>query len=35
MLQTQHTFEVPYVEKYRPVTLDDVVGKWLEHVKTN
>lgn len=20
-------FEVPYVEKYRPVTLEDVVGK--------
>jgi len=20
------TFEVPYVEKYRPVTLEDVVG---------
>jgi len=27
MLTTQHSFEVPYVEKYRPVTLDDVVGK--------
>jgi exosome complex RNA-binding protein Rrp4 len=21
------SFEVPFVEKYRPVTLDDVVGK--------
>ena len=27
MLSTQHVFEVPYVEKYRPVTLEDVVGK--------
>lgn len=30
MLSTQHVFEVPYVEKYRPVTLEDVVGKFLD-----
>jgi hypothetical protein len=28
MLQVQQIFEVPYVEKYRPVTLEDVVGKY-------
>lgn len=26
MLTKAETFEVPFVEKYRPVTLDEVVG---------
>jgi hypothetical protein len=28
-------FEVPYVEKYRPETLEDVVGKWALQMLTN
>jgi len=27
MIPAPQSFEVPFVEKYRPVTLDDVVGK--------
>jgi len=29
MLMAPTSFEVPFVEKYRPVTLEDVVGKSL------
>ena len=30
---TPQIFEVPYVEKYRPVTLEDVVGMQLFNIK--
>lgn len=30
--QAPQIFEVPYVEKYRPITLEDVVGKFTKVV---